>query len=64
MKYLGGEYVGIESVEWMDKPYNSFYSRYFTWRSIRTNKFLDSPQRLLEHDKAFYEDDHKYPDYT
>lgn len=78
---FGGEYEGIESVEWTDKPYSSFYGKYFIGGIIRINKLLDSPQvdkevvkfviyhELLhrdyfKHDKAFYAQEHKYPDYT
>ncbi len=75
-----GEYTGIENVEWTDKPYNSFYGRYFIGGNIRINKLLDSPQVSKEvvkfviyhellhrdywrHDKDFYREEHKYPDF-
>lgn len=76
-----GKYTKIESVEWTDKPYKSFYGRYFIGGIIRINKLLDSSQvdkevikfviyhELLHrdywsHDKAFYREEHKYPNYT
>jgi superfamily II DNA or RNA helicase len=78
---FGGEYAEIESVEWTNKPYSSFYGKYFMGGNIRINKLLDSPQvnrevvkfiiyhELLHrdywrHDKDFYREEHKYPDFT
>lgn len=78
---FGGEYKGIESIEWTDKPYKSFYGKYFIGGRIRINSLLNSPDvpretvkfviyhELLHrdywyHDKEFYRQEHKYPDYT
>lgn len=76
-----GEYQGIESIEWTDKPYKSFYGVYHVGGRIRINSILNSPDvpretvkfiiyhELLHrdywrHDKAFYRQEHMYPDYT
>ena len=78
---FGSEYKGIESIEWTDKLYKSFYGKYFVGGRIRINSLLNSPDvpretikfviyhELLHrdywyHDKEFYRQEHKYPDYT
>lgn len=78
---FNGKYDGIESIEWTDKPYSSYYGIYYLGGKIRINKLLDSPfvdkevvkfviyHELLHrdywnHDKAFFREEHKYPDYT
>lgn len=76
-----GEYEGIQSIEWTDKPYKSFYGKYFVGGRIRINCLLNSPDAPREtvkfviyhellhrdywyHDREFYRQEHKYPDYT
>jgi len=76
-----GHYEGIESVEWTNKPYSSFYGKYYLGGKIRINSLLNSPDvdrelvkfviyhELLHrdywrHDKQFYSQEHKYPNYT
>ncbi len=76
-----GQYDGIESVEWTDKPYNTYYGIYYNGGKIRINCLLNSPDvpretvkfiiyhELLHrdygiHDKEFYYNEHKYPEYT
>jgi len=40
---FGGEYLGISSIEWTDKPYKSYYGKYFRGGTIKINRILDSP---------------------
>lgn len=40
---FGGHYEGIQSIEWTDKPYKSFYGKYYVGGRIRINCILNSP---------------------
>lgn len=76
-----GEYLGIESINWTDKPYMGNFAEYYHGGIIKINLSLNSPEvdkevvkfliyhELLhrdygKHDKAFFREEHKYPDYT
>lgn len=78
---FGGEFDGIGSIEWTDKPYRQYYGVFYhSDNSIRINCVLNSkdvPKEVVKfviyhemlhkdnhsHDKAFREEEHKYPAY-
>jgi len=74
-------YGDIEDIEWTDKPYNTYYGKYYGDGRIRINCLLNSedvPRETVkfiiyhemlhrdywDHDKRFFEQEHKYPSYT
>ena len=76
-----GNYYGIKSIEWTDRPYTGYYGMFYPGGDIRINKLLDSPEvdrevikfiiyhemlhrDYFRHDKDFYREEHKYPNYT
>jgi hypothetical protein len=78
---FGGKYEGINSIEWTDKAYTSYYGKYYIGGRIRINCLLNSkdvPREVIKfvlyhemlhrdnmfHDKDFYEEEHKYPNYV
>lgn len=77
---FNGKYEGIRNISWIDRPYKSYYGKYYNW-DIMINVLINSskvPKEVIKyvvyhellhrnyekHDIIFRLEEHKYSNYT